>query len=355
MIKSIAGGLLALCTLAFLPAEGQEVLEDAIITTTDWPPYVDGTSEGIATAVVTQALRGMRREPRVVYLPNFQAAFDAGPSVFGVYPLLASPERERDYLFSDPIMDFEYIVVVHADNLAAFSDITELRDLRQFSTRRVKGYSYGPLDPFLREDPAPLPSQVVALQLLLDEDERIDYVAISRLHFQWLLDTEFFNDQHNFAILDRPNQDQLRWSIDLHLLIHKDRENAAEELRQFNDSLAQIRATRLPERLKRRARDDTRDRHFVMLTDPAAFSLVTARLPESASASCDTARNGGSVTVPRGTRAIVLDWSDNFEGQHSLSVNSQLQALSKVRVLNGPLKDEVVCVQSMFIELSTPE
>jgi hypothetical protein len=371
------------CLLASsFTALAEDVLEPVNIATTEWPPYTVDSQSGIATEIVDRTLRGMKRHPNTILLPTFQAVLDSRQGLFGVYPYLrCHPSRvkslrddgldsdpcvvrENLFEFSDPIMSFEYVIVVRANDQRRFDRVKSLNDLRAFRTRRVSGYSYGQLDDFIQDHEDPLPNQVRALNLLLEGS--VDYVAISRLHYHWLLENEFFTTRQRFAMLDNPDQGNLRWSIDLHFLVPKSQDRAKQILKEFNNSLALVsEGGKLAERLKRRASDETMQRAFVILTDPAAIPLVTAWLKHDGAFGEDECKKPEAesylVSVPRGTRAVVLDWSDNFmppsdpDGRPSQSVHEQLQALSRVRIMNGPLKDHVVCVKGMFIELDTPE
>jgi hypothetical protein len=131
-----------------------------------------------------------------------------------------------------------------------------------------------------------------------------------------------------------------------------------------------VTASGLVEQLKREASDDFLQRAYITLTDPAAIPLVTVYLKRGGvllEGECkaleEKTLNAKTdlVSVPRGTRAVVLNWNENFlppknpNERSSPSLHEQLQALSRVRILNGPLKNYVVCVKSMFIELDTPE
>jgi hypothetical protein len=377
---------LALCGLLSSPfGLAEELLEPVTVATTPWPPYVESSGDGIATTVIDRVLRGMKREPRVTLLPDFKTVLDSRQELFGVYPYIkctpgylartckAEPGdpcciRDVHFEFSRPIMDFEYVIVVRSSRIDEFSEVKILRDLREKSTRRVSGYSYGPLDDFIQDAGEALPNQTKALALLAQG--KIDYVAISRLHYLWLMDQKFLDTRQQFAQLDAPDQHQLSWTMDLHFLVPKTRNDAEQLLKEFNDSLARVTASGLVEQLKREASDDFLQRAYITLTDPAAIPLVTVYLKRGGvllEGECkaleEKALNAKTdlVSVPRGTRAVVLNWNENFlppknpNERSSPSLHEQLQALSRVRILNGPLKNYVVCVKSMFIELDTPE
>lgn len=105
------------------------------LATLEWVPWVgrDLPGEGISTAVVRAAFAetGVPRvEVRYRPWPRTLKEGRLG-QVDAIYPAYHSPERERDFLFSRPILAAPLVLVRHAEVPLAFDgDLEALRGLR---------------------------------------------------------------------------------------------------------------------------------------------------------------------------------------------------------------------------------
>lgn len=353
-----AGFIFIIAQIAFsLPAKAQDdnqaiqgsvLLGPVTVITGEWAPYSTEFDEryGYVTELVTQTLRGMNKTPTYAFFPFF-AGYEktrAGEA-FATFPYFYTEERAADFYYSDPLAQVEYVVFVHNDDLDKFQSVEKVEDLKPFVLGKVSGYAYGALDPFITSEGPDAASEIQAFRMLLDK--KVDYVAASRAVGQKLIERYFFEDLHKFHVLQIQDDESelkkdLTWPIDIHVLFPKVRSTALRDRDDFNASLKKVLATGYSQILNRFNSADVKARRIVRLSDPGSFALVTAKA---------NLQSRESFIIPRGSKAVVVTWSKNFETQEITTVHEQMSRYTRVKLLNGPLRGRLVWVRNMFIEL----
>ena len=192
-----------------------------------WPPFTNVQGEkSIATDIVETALNRVNI-PSSLLVKDFETvqeglldgSYDGSPAFW------KSVEREQDFLFSDPYLENQLIIVGRKGASVAYTSISELEQKR---IGLVRDYAYG--DSLTKN---------VDLQIVygIDDQEnlvnllsdKIDYMLVDALLIHYLLKYEM-NDVSamlEFALkplIVKP----------LHLAIRKDRPDAANVIEQFN-------------------------------------------------------------------------------------------------------------------------
>ncbi|MGD2133633.1 MAG: transporter substrate-binding domain-containing protein [Maricaulaceae bacterium] len=341
--RRLGASLALLLFVMSWPAGAQDAFfEEEVVLTGDWPPFMDeeAPGQGATTAFMTAVLHEMGVEPNYRFLPTWRNTLNAAHegAVFATFSW--SPDRSdirTRFLKSDPIYEVTFRVFVDADRLARgdFDAVAAPQDLGGMRGVRMSGYlqiaDFDAVELVERETTAS------AFDALLGGD--VDFVIEARRVGEAVIERDFFIDKQRFALLEGP---ALRWSVAQVALFPTSRSDPQAEVDRFNAALAVVRDVTSVDRILEQTTGDFLERRIVRLTDPGAFSLVTGKFsPDSAE----------SVIIPRGATAVVVDWSANFETPEVTTVHRQMNEYTRVRLLNGPLKDEVLYVRNMFIEL----
>lgn len=354
--RVLKSALIAGATLVSVPssASSEILLERAVVVTGEWPPFTSERADGagLLSSLVKEVLKGMDRVPDYQFLP-FSAALDTTREgrAMGTFPWFWNEQRARDFLYSDPILDVEYVIFYDPTSDSPVRKVRQFEDLKDLKTVRVAGYAYGKLDCLIDyrsvacpDDPTSsaekterVESEFRAFEALLNG--KVDYVAASSAVGEALLSRSFsVDDQHRITVLDRPG---LSWSMGVHFLFSRNRADAESLKRAFDVSLAEVEASgRIAE-----LREDLawaghwRDRDVVLEAGGATDPIVG--YPHLGEADY--------VVLPRGTRAVVIQWSPGFLGR---DVDLDTGALSQLQLLNGPMRGARFWVRDDLIRLA---
>lgn len=329
------------------------LLDRAVVVTGEWPPF---TSErmpggGLLAALVTEILKGMDHEPVYEFLPfsNTLQMTDEGKAL-GTFPWFRNAEREKAFSYSDPILEVEYVIFFNPLAGSPVSEVTGFADLKDLKTVRVAGYAYGKLDCLLDlgtvdcpEDARPagtsrevVESEYQAFAMLRDGE--IDFLAASRAVGEALIERSFpLEDRRQFAVLERPG---LSWSMGLHFLFPRSRPDAEELKQAFDRALAGIEAGGRVAELRQTLEWQVRWKGRVVSISEAGNDAPLVGHPRR-----DVA---DFVLLPRGSRAVVLEWSGYFRGAAS---DPDEPSMSLVQLLNGPLRGQRLWVRDELLEL----
>ncbi|MFW6599201.1 substrate-binding periplasmic protein [Propionibacteriaceae bacterium Y2011] len=304
-----------------------------LLATGSWAPYVspDLPDGGPVAQIVALAMakEGYRAEVQFTTWELALARTTQGQT-FGAFPLVASQARDADFLRSDPLVEFEY--VLFHDTSRPTPQVTRAEDLADLRVAKITGYDYWPeLDRAVGEY-VPYASSAEAF-LALSRGE-VDLVPEGRRAGEALLRSATLDvDATRFAQLPG-DQPWLRSTQGLHLYVAKDSE-AAELLAGFNRSLAELRSTA-----------EYRDLVDALEPPVAGEEVDLIGVGDQAPRLVD--ESGATIAVlPRGTRATVLEWPTGTgrgaPGDGTLWV--------RVKVTSGPGSGRVGLVDLAGVEL----
>lgn len=140
--------LVALLIFFLAFAGGQSRQEEPVLLTSgEWSPYTgkDLPEQGIASAIVRSILENMGMPARIQFLPWQQSLQLAGQAesdddIRGSFPYSRTPEREKDFYYSLPILSVPHGIYFNPDNFDARGispvklrwDLTQPPELRLF-------------------------------------------------------------------------------------------------------------------------------------------------------------------------------------------------------------------------------
>jgi polar amino acid transport system substrate-binding protein len=191
--------------------------------------------QGAFTEIVSAVFKEMGQPVKYQFYPWKRAESEAkAGNIFAAFPYIITAERQKDYLFSDPVListgKFFYMPERHPDGIA----YTKLDDLLPYQIGGVLGYWYE--SPFkearLKVDYATSDEQNIQKLYL----GRVDLAATDELVGWQLIKHLYPNEVDKFATVQKPlNEDSLR------LLISRTYPNSAELTQHFNAALKVIR------------------------------------------------------------------------------------------------------------------
>jgi ABC-type amino acid transport substrate-binding protein len=299
-----------------------------------WAPFVgpelpDG---GPVTQLVGEVLRRSGYSPEISYtswsLAEEQVA--SGATV-GAFPLVGSKSRRAHLLFSDPLIDFEYVLFY--DRRKGEPRITAPADLGALRVGGIAGYDYW----------ADLESAVprfVEFGSTLEgfralADGRVDVLAEGLLSGQAVLtDPAFTGDADDFGHL--PGGNPLVHSTQGLYFMMADTAESAAVLKRFNQVLAELRRT------------DEYRRIVAGLEASASQDVALEPVGERGLVELLDATGRLALLAPRGTRAQVLNWPDAFAGAAG---TPPARILVRVKVTNGPAQGRVLYVDARALLL----
>lgn len=303
------------------------------IATAEWAPYVsdDLPHSGPIAHIVQLTLAQQGYRATVDFSTWNLALSRAGQGqAFAAFPMVASAERDAEFLRSDPLMEFEY--VLFHDTTRPLPDLGEATALADLNVARIAGYDYWPELDEASGDYVEYDTSEAAFLALEAGD--VDLVPEGRLAGEaLLLSPDVALDAARFVPVDG-DEPWLHSTQGLHLLVADDGAGAAL-IKDFNESLARVKRT--PE--YRAA--------IASLTSPRGNHEVRVARTEGSLPLLVDEDGVAIAMLPVGTRAAVLTWPDSVGS----GVTSAGPLRAEVKVTSGPARGRVGFVDLARIEL----
>ena len=201
-LPSILLVMLSLCVGGAQAEPQVSDLPELRLTTGEWPPYTSAAMPqgGCLTPIVAEAVRRMGYRPRIEFYPWRRAEeMVRQGEAFAAFPYAASPERERNFSFSEPLWMTRTVFFYDREHYRGPKSWKNLEDLAPFRLGGLLGSYY---EPALRGNG--LSVEYVAT----DEQNfrklhagRIDLVPTDELQGWWMLD-KLFPEQKDRALFD---------------------------------------------------------------------------------------------------------------------------------------------------------
>ena len=233
--RFLLGGLLAVCALVT-----QAATPVLLIATSELPPYVSAKpQDSFLTDLLPLVARemGVRFEFRFMPWPRCELAVE-DQQVWATMPYVPTPERDKKFLFSDPLYAKRTVLFYYSDNAGSFPHTFEhLDELKGLKIGGVRGYYYEEL--FTK----------AGLQLDLANSEELSFKKLraGRVDMApavepvgWDVIRKGFpaEEQANFKVLDTPLSVGHNY-----LMTSRDYPDTERLLARFNDALAKLRRT----------------------------------------------------------------------------------------------------------------
>lgn len=293
------------------------------VLTSDWDPYVDTTVDkgGIVGDMVLSVLgaSGYKGDVSFDTWENGLQKVDQG-TAFGIFPMVKSASREEKFEFSDPLVDFTYVLFTQSDTVVDGAVLAG--DLHGKRVGRISGYDYWPELDASGADFETYPSTVAGFDALSNGD--IDFLAESDLVGNATLRSEkFLGDVNDFKQVHGDNP-ALSSNDSVYFLLHKS-DLSRSVMERFNQALQQYKST---ERYREQVAMLKGAPDHVALAGDSPVE-VKGRAAESLG------------MVPAGVSARVLEWPSELDPENLL----------KIKMVDGPLAGQIGYVRLEDVEV----
>ncbi len=229
---------LLLLTHAFAPAAAQLPAEQPLeLVTGEYSPYISQQlpRRGLITEIVEEAFRIQGYQTQIQLLP-WKRGYDLakGGEFFGTFPYVKTPERARDFVYSEPVFTIRNMLFVQREAPHRFRRDDDLRGL---VVCKALGYRTNDIADLLEAGILTL-QRVPALEncFKMLRRGRVDLVPIdSPIGWQHINDLYGESGVEWFRTLEEPID-----TVPLHLMVARDHPHVEDVLAVFNAGLAQL-------------------------------------------------------------------------------------------------------------------
>jgi ABC-type amino acid transport substrate-binding protein len=361
------------------------------LVTGEWPPYTDSQSSqnGMASEIVKAVFNDMGYTADISFLPFYLGYEKTLEGEFdGTFPYFYTPEREDEFLYSsNPLfrVSISYYYKKSNPELAQKNQANaalSIDDLYDQCVGLIQGYDYGTVEDeivsngkYRRYDTEVNAFRGLVTRSSSQGDEDIGVVedtcgrdvALQVLPSasqvaNSILENNFRDERYLVGELNiELGEDNPRKEV---YFITKKTEDSQAMIDQFNASLEKLLNNDFIAAIERKYQEQGTDSSgFVRLIGPDSFPLVVAYESIDSEVQCPSQtrfwprqndqlvydENCGYL-IPKGTRALVVEWGEPFTQPGQVEINEQLLKPSRVKILEGPLKNKELYISNVYIE-----
>lgn len=304
----------------------------------DWEPFVGSelAENGPVARIVTETFQRMGYKPEILFTSWDLILDQTGRvDVLGAFPFIASDTRRERYAFSDPILEFEYVLFYYRPHVPEPDTLITPDDFvsRGYQFGKVEGYDVWPTLANAGFEFREYSTREDAFQALVEGE--IDFLPEGRLVGEVILKSAAIRaDATAFGALNATDNDLLGASESLYLLL-PNTDSARSLLSRFNQELQQVKETTV---------------YYEALAEinqaGSTPDIIELQLPTDRDFISVTADDGAVYLVPSGSRALVIAWPAAFEEPAAPDTNAQELPMLTVKLLNGPLQGRVVQIDA---------
>jgi polar amino acid transport system substrate-binding protein len=316
-----------------LTASPARPLKPIFVVSGDWQPFVgeDLPGGGPVARLVTEVLQRQGYAPGVAFTtwPLAQQRTD-DRSVIGGFPFVGSEARRAEYLLSDPLVEFEYVLFVRRGQ-----QLTGADDLRALDVAHIDGYDYWPELEETVTDFVEYPSKEAAFAALASGE--VDVVPEGRDSGAAVLSSRSFSGDSSAIVAVEPGDDPLLGSTEtMHFMLARTEDNR-RFLDEFNRMLAEVKRT------------DVYDDVMTSLEAGSGADELTLQPVGATGLVVLTDRSGRLLITPAGTRVRVVTWPAAFTQGLDRLPTRPVRVV--VKVLDGPARGRVMTVDARALVL----
>lgn len=345
----IAVFLLATFTLLTLSPEKQPRPPRPVkLATSSWKPFVSPhlVEHGPIARVVSETVRRMGYRPELIVSSwDVMAEQVDRLEVLGAFPLIRTRSRDERYVFSDPLVEFEYVLFYYRPRLGEPETVRTAEDLRSRRFGLVRGYEVWPdlaeiIPSFVDFDSAEQAFAALAAG-------EIDFLPEGRAAGLAMLhsaDVPYSAD--DFEFLTASQNPLFGATVSLRLISAKGRESR-DFMTAFNDALAEVKKTTVYREAMARIESYGRERSRVRLSPIDVGTGIRA---------WEDPRRVPFLRIPAGSGAVVLQWPPGYRSPQAPDATeppSPVPEYAQVKLLDGPLAGRVVYVDARTLTLQS--
>jgi len=305
------------------------------VTTDEWYPYTDKEKSGIIDQIVVDTLNNAD----INFIIKYNSFDDGYKSILNkqydaTYPYFYTKDRVKDMLYSKSLFDVENVLFY---NKKRFSH--DLKNIYNHKIGFVKGYVYKNINMTKFKNIISLDNELIGFDML--NKGELDLLPSNKLvgiHFI----KKYFNDF--YTNIDYIRSKKFITTDSLYFLLDKNNKNQ-KLLKRFNSSLEELKTKGKYKEIilkNNKLINAHLSNEIKLVNNTDSFPVVIAT---------DSLNSKENYMLPRGTKAIVLEWSKHFKEKGNLKIYDEMFKKTKVRIINGPLKGKVLYVENMYIEI----
>ena len=305
------------------------------LTTDEWYPYTSKENNGFIENIITKTLENSKIKHLIDY-NNFDAGFNSSmeKSYNGTFPYFFTTERAKYFYYSLPIFEVENVLFYNKERVN-----NDSKNINNYKIGIVKGYSYKNININKFKNIVYLDNEIIGFDML-DKGE-IDLLPSNKLVGIHII-KKYFNDF--YTNIDYFKNNYLTKDT-LHLILNKNDKNNKNFMNLFNKSLNELKKNGDYKRilLNNRKLIKTNLASVVRLVNNTeSFPMVVAT---------ESRDSKEKYMIPRGTKAIVLEWSKHFKEKGIIKIYNEMFKKTKVMIVNGPLRGKILYIENMYIEI----
>lgn len=355
-IRFLFFALFSLAVVFFSAACNNTAPLPIAVFTGEWSPYISQSSDGISSGaggaygitsdVVTATLREMNYEPDYQFRQwSVIENLINEKKIHSAFPFVKAVSREDSFCFSEPIGQSVEVLFYNKQN---GDDNIESIGARHLGV--VQGYEY---DQFVNSTFArrtSFPNETEAFRALIKGE--IDLLPADRQVAFQILEHHFLKDKHRVGIISGFEK-----ANDLYLVMPskgpkgKQGRCDIDFLDRFNAALKTIDEKGILSSIQNRYQRHFESNRQVQLMAAPGFPFIIGVTEEYQHADIRD-KETPTFIIPQGTRAVVVEWNDRFFNSGQFGIDEEIQGKTKVRILEGPLKDRVVWVPNIFVTMA---
>ena len=305
------------------------------MVTSDWHPYTSSTQVGFLSQIIDEVfkLNGVSYTLKYKsfekgYANTINYQYDA------TFPYFMTKKRAKEMIYSEPLYEVENILFFNKNRFN-----NKKKSIYKCTIGLVKGYAYKNIDESKFSKKVFFDNEIDAFDML--NKGEIDLLPSNKLVGIHIV-KKYFNDF--YSNIDFIKDKQFISSDFLYILFTKTDENR-EVVKQFNSGLKEIKLNGKYKEiiLKNSNLINTNLSNYVnLVNNTESFPMVVATEKKDSKE---------KYMIPRGTKAVVLEWSKHFKEKGNLKIYDEMFKKTKVKIVNGPLKGKILYVENMYIEI----
>ena len=330
--------------LYFRPVEKAPNSQIAIIATGEYPPFSGEKlqEKGIASAIVSLVMKEIGYESNLQFMPwplvnTSTKESSTNRGVRAAFPYAKTAEREKVFYFSDPIVEVETSIFYNKSKTPDITSETTLSQLSDYRLLPIEGYRYLPAVENLPKLKSSAENNVAAFRQLI-ENPQVHLIAEATAVGDQILSDSFPRQRYQIGSLPA-------LTSPLYLIASKRNPANRELILKFNKALATLNEEQR-QAIESMVLTQLDKANQVLLNsfEPSGYLngyLVSAGQPSL----------GQQIRLPKGTRAAVEQWPKAYLNATGDQLENNQIDWAKVKILNGPLREEILYVDSRAIEL----
>lgn len=318
--------------LAASQSEVHDALKKKSLTVyvNDFPPYINSSKQPLGSAALTLKVLAKYADINIEfeYIPYSDAmALMRLQREVVSFPYFFTEKRAEEFYFSEPIS----VVSIQVFYSRQFNNIGELENLDDLKVGKVIGNSYGQEIDKLLENAKVFDSEINAVAALMNNT--IDVLPMAKGVMEAIIQSHYSAQKE----LIRPIV-AIQGVEKFHLMAPKsdfgqnviNTLNTAIKLKFGDKPLIENKVESAPKV------------DLAVLIPAEGFPAIIGK----------GVNDNDAYTLPIGTKAIVLDWSEGIRRPNSATnINRNMLLTSKVVILNGPHVGKEMMVRNMHIQL----